>query len=752
VVTEVVEIVVRERGAQQTASAISGIGGAAKAATIALGAMLAALGAISAVRGLAGLAADAVKVSAEFEGFGVRLRTLLGSQTEANTALSNFTTLASKTPFAVGQIVEGATTLASVALGNRKRLEELTQVAANLAAVTGLSFQETAGNLQRALSNGIAAADLFRDRGVRQLIESIAGIPDATKLSTQELERVFQQVFGPGGVFGGAAEALSNTLTGALSNIGDAAANAKRALGDAFAPAVIAAARQVIIPFLERLQKLIDENRGAITEFAARGLQQAIRGLITLAEVGLTAVQAMDRFFGFVRASLGTLLELAVQLQRAEVAVNRFGNTLGLATDQDLADSQAALRATELALGGMAEGQAAATRRTELLDQAVGALRTQLGTLRDTLGRADFTNLPAAGPDIPLPVGGGGAAVDPKVAAAEAKAIAAAEQERATALQRVLDLTERIRVSNLQQTEPLDATLERLRQQKDELISAGFAASDLKATKEGTLLLDEQIAEVERQKVALSDEQTVLQARIADLVAEIAQTSPEFAASLEAAALAAIAAGGGLEKVNGELRQLTERGSAELQREKQRIEGLGEQIGDTLKGGITDALGALRNDEGIQGFADALASTSSSLLEQSLNQALESVGKSLQPLFEKIGGGSAASAGALAGALGLGLGVLSSVLSSSAAEISSGFVESAVTDSRELRGVVAGPTSIPIFQLGEELENVMEPLVSVARLQLVVLERIDRSLAAGDGGAVGSATASELATTSTTLG
>ena len=321
-----------------------------------------ALGAIRAAQGLRSLSGDVLDVSAAFEQYEVRLGALLGSQEAANEVLSDFIELASRTPFAVADIVEGATALGGVAVGNADRLRELTQIATNIAAVTGLSFQQTAANLQRSLSAGIGAADLFRERAVRGLVESITGIPDLTKVSLDELEQAFRDVFGEGGAFGRQAEALSATLGGALSNISDASTNAKDALGDAFSGPVVNAARQVLIPALGAVEQSIRENEDAIEDFAAStvrflggGLSSLISGInfliegwrnfglgITLAQVKLAEFEIDARQRGVqlreVFQSFG--FEGGIAFSANEEALESARRRLARLNEQFLSDSQ----------------------------------------------------------------------------------------------------------------------------------------------------------------------------------------------------------------------------------------------------------------------------------------------------------------------------------------------------------------------------------------------------------------------------
>jgi hypothetical protein len=45
------------------------------------------------------------------------------------------------------------------------------EITGNVAAVTGLDFKTTAEQIQRSMSAGISAADLFRDKGVKGILQ-----------------------------------------------------------------------------------------------------------------------------------------------------------------------------------------------------------------------------------------------------------------------------------------------------------------------------------------------------------------------------------------------------------------------------------------------------------------------------------------------------------------------------------------------------------------------------------------------------
>ena len=91
------------------------------------------------------------------------------------------------------------------------------EITGNVAAATGLDFQQTATQIQRSFAGGIASADIFRERGVRAMLGFEAGV----KVSVEETKKRFFEVFGPGGEFGNATKLLANTLTGQVSMVQD---------------------------------------------------------------------------------------------------------------------------------------------------------------------------------------------------------------------------------------------------------------------------------------------------------------------------------------------------------------------------------------------------------------------------------------------------------------------------------------------------------------------------------------------------
>ena len=140
-----------------------------------------------------------VNTGKQIENLQVQLKFLFGSAQEGAKAFDEMAKFASKVPFSLEEIQAGSGVLAVVS-DDAKELANLMKITGNVAAVTGLDFKTTAEQIQRSLSAGISAADLFRDKGVKDMLGFSAG----AKVSVEETVKAVERVFGEGGRFDGA--------------------------------------------------------------------------------------------------------------------------------------------------------------------------------------------------------------------------------------------------------------------------------------------------------------------------------------------------------------------------------------------------------------------------------------------------------------------------------------------------------------------------------------------------------------------
>jgi hypothetical protein len=168
-----------------------------------------------------------VDVGRTVEDLQVRLKQLFGSTQEGAKAFQVMTDFASKVPFSLEQIQQASGNLAVVA-GDSERLAKILEITGNVAAVTGLDFATTAEQIQRSFSAGIASADIFRERGVRDMLGFSAG----ATVSAEETIKAFEKVFGSRGKFGTATDELANTFTGTLSMLSDSVFKFQKRVAD----------------------------------------------------------------------------------------------------------------------------------------------------------------------------------------------------------------------------------------------------------------------------------------------------------------------------------------------------------------------------------------------------------------------------------------------------------------------------------------------------------------------------------------
>ena len=257
-----------------------------------------------------------VDVGRQVESLQIRLKFLFGSVEEGAKAFDVMAKFASKVPFSLEQIQAGAGNLAVVAK-DANELAKILEITGNVASVTGLDFQTTAEQIQRSFSAGIASADIFRERGVRDLLEFKAG----ATVTAEETAEAFERVFGKGGRFEGATDDLAQTFTGTLSMIGDKIFSFQKAVAEEF----LVGLKQEF----GALDKALQENEETIDSVAkaiGKGLSNAVitvgKGIKIIAE-NFETLKAIG--MGLVVAKITTsFLNLAIAIGRVRVAMIAF--------------------------------------------------------------------------------------------------------------------------------------------------------------------------------------------------------------------------------------------------------------------------------------------------------------------------------------------------------------------------------------------------------------------------------------------
>lgn len=249
-----------------------------------------------------------VDVGLQIESLEIRLKSLFGSASEGSKAFDNMVKFAAQVPFSLNEIQQASGNLAVVS-DDADHLAKILAITGNVAAVTGLSFRQTAEQIQRSFAGGIAAADVFRERGVRSMLGFEAG----ATVTAEETIKKFEEVFGKGGRLGNVTDELANTLGGTLTMLGDKFFAFQKAVAEGF----FAELRFQFAQFNEFLAKNEDEIIAFGKELGK-----------SLAELTRTMADNIDTIKAFFKALAGAVVIAA--LGNLVIALSGVTKALGV--------------------------------------------------------------------------------------------------------------------------------------------------------------------------------------------------------------------------------------------------------------------------------------------------------------------------------------------------------------------------------------------------------------------------------------
>ena len=245
--------------------------------------------------GLGFVAKSFLNTATEIENLKVRFKFLFNTVEEGEKAFQGLLKFAGQVPFSLEQIQRGAANLA-VVTDSAEEMNELLAITGDIAAASGLDFQTTAEQMMRVWSAGIASADLFRERGVQNML----GFEQGVRMSAEQSKEHILTAFREGTIaIKGASFEMAETFTGIMSMLGDKWLTFKIQLMDA-AP----------FEFLKASAQLLDEatkNFGSIEAAAmAMGLK-IVEGIKAMVLGSASFLDSIKPAFDFVSAGMNTI-------------------------------------------------------------------------------------------------------------------------------------------------------------------------------------------------------------------------------------------------------------------------------------------------------------------------------------------------------------------------------------------------------------------------------------------------------------
>ncbi|HCX21004.1 MAG TPA: hypothetical protein DHN29_03755, partial [Cytophagales bacterium] len=184
---------------------------------------------VGASKGIGGF----VRAASQFESVKTRLVGLTGSVQNAERAFAAFNEIAATTPFELNDVVQAGATLEAFGV----KAEVIVPAITDLAAHMRMTMPEAASAFGRAFAGGVGAADIFREKGVLQVIRDTQKIDDLTKLTLPQFrQELIRTLINPTAGIAGSSKRMADTWEGAVSNMRDSITRFQALVGDAMLP------------------------------------------------------------------------------------------------------------------------------------------------------------------------------------------------------------------------------------------------------------------------------------------------------------------------------------------------------------------------------------------------------------------------------------------------------------------------------------------------------------------------------------
>ena len=194
--TTEINIVARNRAAaalRQVNTQLGAIQGATQNVNAGMGRLRNLVVGVAAALGGIRVAKGFLNTAVTVENLEIQLKFLTGSAQEGAKALDIVSEAAAKSSFQLQDMANAAPLLLTVA-DSTDELNELLSITGDIAVASGLDFVTAAEQLQRSFSGGIAAADLFREKGVKNFL----GFQEGVRYTAEQTKEIITSAFRDG--------------------------------------------------------------------------------------------------------------------------------------------------------------------------------------------------------------------------------------------------------------------------------------------------------------------------------------------------------------------------------------------------------------------------------------------------------------------------------------------------------------------------------------------------------------------------
>lgn len=259
---------------------------------------------------LASLVQQIARTRGEFQQLEVAFTTLLQSKEKADALMSQMVDLAAKTPFDLQGVADGARQLLAYGFAAEDITDTLTRLG-NVAAGLGLPLERlTYLYGTTAVQGRLYARDMlqFTSSGIPMLqemakmygvtTEEINAMVTAGKIGFEDVKKVIESMTNQGGQFYNLMENQSKTITGLISNLGDAIDTMFNDIGKSN-QGVITNVLQGTISLVENYQKVLDI---LIPLIATYGTYKAVLILTAVSQQAVASAGNVKAFFELAKS------------------------------------------------------------------------------------------------------------------------------------------------------------------------------------------------------------------------------------------------------------------------------------------------------------------------------------------------------------------------------------------------------------------------------------------------------------------